>query len=1346
MVIEINLSMKYTLLLIALFLQCTCLTAQEFYFKNLSKRDGLSNNYIKDMVQDRQGFIWIATEAGLNRFDGKNITTYNTLNSDLNNATINALLYDEKENQLWIGTNANLSILDCSTLEFHNYKDFDGIPLINIVHLAHGANDDIWITNFHQGVIQYNRETKKVDYYSSNTINEFINFNRCTYTDGKGNLYIGHAQNGFSILNLSDHTLRHFRHDPSNPKSLPGNYVYTIKEDQQGNLWLGTNQGLALFNPRREEFIVFQHNDKNPTSLIGNQITDIKEMKDGSLWISADIGGISILDLYDLNPSQPQKVEFTNISSDEGLSSGNTHCLMQDSFGNIWVGSVSNGVDVISHIPPAFHILPYTTFNGKEIKNIPTWGVYADDKHQVWVGCENKVALFNSNQLKKTFDITTYRGKYPSSVFSITGDSHGNIFLGMMKDGLIKLDKENNKFQRISFQSEELDVISFFEDEDSKIWIGTHAGLFIYKDGEITKQQVITDQLPSKSIFGICRDHQGKLWVGTFGSGIFAFNKNNELVTELSLQKGFFSNAVTQLYLDSEGCLWISSRNNGVAYIKDTNKPEDYKQYSVEQGLNDLFVRAMQEDKSGNMWFSTNGGISLWNRATDKIDNYDENDGVPVGNFIDGSATLNKEDGTIYFGSLDGVCYFNPEKIMVEHSIAPVQIVECKVFSTKVESEDKDSFIPAINGNLDLKHYQNSFRISFSVPDYAFNKQIEYAYQIEGLQDVWSNTAGDNEVTFRNIPSGNYVFKVKARLRNQDWEEKQIASLKIKIQPPLWLAWYAKLFYALLLCLGVYFLIRSYKHKLQLRSLWQIELMNNQNEKKLNEERLRFYTNITHELRTPLTLILGPLEDLKNDQNLPTAYNNKISTIHASAIRLLNLISQILEFRKTETQNRELIVSKGDIANLITEVGLHYMELNQNPKLQFHINIDTNRTILYYDTEVITVILNNLLSNAVKYTPEGDINLSLSSVPESGYDYTEIRVSDTGYGIEAETIPKIFDRYYQTKGKHQASGTGIGLSIVKSLTDLHQGDIRVESQPGQGTSFILRLDTNNTYPTALHSENELKAVESATETEDIKEPQEADSLSILVVEDNKEIRQYITSSFSEKYIVMTAENGKEGLHLAQEKIPNIIISDIMMPEMDGIELCRLVKDDIRTSHIPVILLTAKDSIYDKEIGYESGADSYITKPFSINLIKRRIQNLLENRQRTAKQIIVGNPEAIDSVDSIMNNLDKQFLNKLTALIKDNITMPQLDVPFLRSEMNMSYISFYRKTKALTGLSPNEFIRKIRLKNSTELLVAGPYNISEVAYMTGFNDLNYFRQCFKDEYNMTPSEYIKRSNK
>ena len=639
--------------------------------------------------------------------------------------------------------------------------------------------------------------------------------------------------------------------------------------------------------------------------------------------------------------------------------------------------------------------------------------------------------------------------------------------------------------------------------------------------------------------------------------------------------------------------------------------------------------------------------------------------------------------------------------------------------------------------------------------DYSLANQVEYAYMLKGLENSWYTINEQNSVTFRNIPPGKYEFLVKARLHNQDWSE-DTTSLRIHINPPLWLTWWAKLIYILITISIIYTIIHAYKKKIDLESLYTLEKKNHEQEQELNQERLRFYTNITHELRTPLTLILGPLEDMQKDTSLPTRQAQKLSVIHQSALRLLNLINQILEFRKTETQNKKLCVCKSNIAPLVHEIGLKYKELNQKKAIDFQIQIEKEEMLLFFDKEIITIILDNLISNAIKYTEQGKITLSLYPTTRNGVTYTEIKVSDTGYGISAEALPHVFDRYYQESGKHQASGTGIGLALVRNLVELHEGEIRVESIQNEGSTFYISLLTDNIYPNALHGDStkqteEEMISEAVPEDSQNTEPETSKPI-LLIVEDNEDIQKYIAESFSDSFEVITGSNGEEGKQQALNRIPDIIVSDIMMPVMDGITLCRQLKEDVRTSHIPVILLTAKDSLQDKEEGYEVGADSYLTKPFSASLLRSRINNLLDSRKKLIAQFQQAgtnhNPNShLDEKRSIiteaLSKLDNEFIEKITQLVEDNLSSEKIDITYLSDKMCMSGSTLYRKMKALTGLSTNEYIRKVKMQNAERLLLEGKYNISEIAYKIGMNSTGYFRQCFKDEFGVSPSDYLKQ---
>ena len=759
-------------------------------------------------------------------------------------------------------------------------------------------------------------------------------------------------------------------------------------------------------------------------------------------------------------------------------------------------------------------------------------------------------------------------------------------------------------------------------------------------------------------------------------------------------------------------------------------------------------------------------GIACFDRQKKKFYNYDYQSGIPTGNFCVGAAVISAS-GIVYFGSPGGICSFNPQLLTDLKDMPVVQIIDCEQIVSTTEKQQRIIVPLDENGVAHLRHDENTFKITFTSDNYAQEGNVEYSYLMKGLDDKWYETEGDNEVTFRNLSPGEYTFKVRAKLKSQEWENAKVAEMKVIVEPPLWLTWWAKLIYALIVGGIIYYIFCSYTNQLKLRASLEKTRWEAQQKQELNEERLRFFTNITHELRTPLTLIMGPLEDLMADVRLPEVLSKKVRSIHASSERLLNLINEILEFRKTETQNRRLTVAHADLKTFVQEIGNRFKDQNRNPNVAFNVSVPEQPVDIYFDSEVIRTVLNNLISNAIKYTPKGSISLTLSM--EDGK--VVISVKDTGYGISKKALPHIYERYYQAKGLHQASGTGIGLALVKSFAKLHEAELKVESEEGMGTEFRFVLDAENTYPNALHKEDapieeekqELLAQEEISEPEE--EQEDARPL-ILVVEDNDDIRQYIDESLCEDYRIIQARNGKEGRDQAFQEMPALIVSDIMMPEMDGIEMMKILKNDIRTSHIPIILLTAKTSPLDQEEGYDSGADSYLMKPFSAKLLQSRIRNILSGRRRLAEYIIQHNMPSAAGMSTLTSSageasgqqsleeaelaasipelspLDKKFMEKLNRLIEENMTTVDIDIAFMTDKMAMSHSSFYRKVKALTGVSANEYIRKMKLQRSMVLLQEGESNVTEVAMLTGFNNIGYFRKCFKKEYGISPSEVLK----
>ncbi len=1337
---------SFSISLLLSFIYLFHASAQPYVIKRLGVEDGMSSNYVVSVTQDKKGYLWIATESGLNRFDGRQFNIYTKNNSGLSGNELNVVLADPYENKVWIGTQRDgLCYFDYETETISRIPATGNYMLSNdITDLSVAADSGLWITHYHFGVDYYDRKTKLFTPYSSKNVKGLEGNNWVSKEDGNGNLYIGHHLRGLSIVSLKDRTAKNYQHDPNNPYSIPDNEVRALCIDKNKNVWVGTNNGLALFNPQSEKFITFKHIEGNENSLLSDQILDIKQMKDGTLWICTNMGGVSILNLRENTFISPEKITFSNITvtnDNHGLSGPNARSIIQDSFGNIWIGNYRGGVDFISYAQPLFNTIAYTIEKQGKINNKQVWGLWADN-HQIWLGGEGELGIYEKGKTTKNFSLHECRLHPQTHINVIYQDKQERLWLGTYKNGILLYTPKDGRITRIGDKgSEFLDICSFSEDINGKIWIGTQTGIYSYFNNQLSYEKELNAQLPDIMVHGIIRDKNGKLWVGTFGKGVVVFDEDDKKLYNFTTDHSFPSNAVNYMMEDSRKRILVATRE-GIIIFKDVSQPNIFVSFGAKEGLENTQVRAIQEDHDGYIWISTNGGISRLDEKNKRFYNYNYHDGIPMGDFMDGSTCITP-DGTLFFGSQNGACYFNPRELSSPREVSPVTITQFFIYNKQTESRDTRLPVPISNRIVELPYNQNTFNISFNVLDYTQSSQVEFSYMLEGLENAWYSTQGDNQVTFRNIPHGNYVFKVKTRFRNQEWNENA-AQLTVVIAPPLWLTWYAKLSYVILFIFALYALLRFYKRKLDLESSLEVERKQSLNKQELNEERLRFYTNITHELRTPLTLILGPLEDLLSDATLSPKHANKISIIHDSATRLLNLINRILEFRKTETQNRKLSVAKGDLGQLVQEVGLRYKELNPNNKVNYHIHIETEDTEIFYDADMITIILDNLMSNAAKYTSEGDITLSLRSVEENQIKYTEISVSDTGHGIDAEALPHIFDRYYQAKSKYQASGSGIGLALVKGLSELHEGILKVESAVDTGTTFTLRLLTENTYPNAIHAQHDMeKKPMDAEETTITDTPTENHPI-VLVVEDNADIREYIRSSFTDIYEVITAKDGKEGWELAQARIPNIIVSDIMMPVMDGIELCKRIKEDMRTSHIPVILLTAKDSLQDKEEGYASGADSYLTKPFSAKLLHSRINNLLETRKKIASLLALADTQPKqESAVSSLNKLDNEFLQKITQIIEENLEMEKMDIAFIADKMCMSHSTLYRKIKGLTDMSANEFIRKVKMRKGVELLMSGQYTISEIAYMIGFSSVAYFRQCFKDEYGMSPSDYVKQ---
>lgn len=1272
---------------------------------------------------------------------------------------MNCIYADPSEPIIWIATQrAGMNAYNYEKNELTVFSHNDSIPssLItnDVTHISPAKDGNLWLSTYYRGIEYFNKNTGEFVHFNTNTFPDLPSNNTWTVLEDENkNIYIGHVEHGMSIISLKSKNVKNFRHNPQNRNSIPGNRVNCIYKDNSNNIWVGTEKGAALFDPKTEQFFPINQFTNIPSI---SAVFDIRQMDNDKIWIATELNGIFIIDLkhqYYLSQNQINPEHITVGSDNYSLSNPTVRCLFQDSFKNVWIGTYGGGVDFIGHIPPFFRTYSYSPIEEykNNLNNRIVLSLCIDKNNKLWIGTDG--GGINVFEKGNRTAIYTEENKNLShnSVTSEYCDSQNNIWIGTFMGGVDVYNNEKNTFSHINLKEATThDARCFYEDQEHNMWIGTSSGIFIVntQTQENTHHYTtINSPLPENMIRSIVQDNKGQIWVGTFGQGLSIFTKNMHLIGHFNENNGFCSNCINHIFKDSKNRIWIATGDGLACFAANENRK--YKVYNRQDGIHNAHIRAITEDNEGNIWFSTNAGISCYTADTEQFINYNYFEKVPMGNFAS-AAVAKDENGIIYFGSINGARYFDPSTVLSKRKVSPIIITEIKVFDGQSTYKDDNTinFYGQEDKGIELTYKQNTFNLTYSVHDYSQANLIDYAYRLKGFDDSWY-TVDENTVLFRNIPPGEYEFQIKARIRNQEWSE-EINTLPIHITPPIWLSWWAKTLYFIFVGCIFFYLFRLYKKKMDMQLLYELEKKNHEQEEELNNERLRFFTNITHELRTPLTLILGPLEDLQEDKDLLPHQQKKISIIHNSAIRLLNLINQILEFRKTETQNKKLCVSKDNLAALVTEVGLKYKELNPKKNIEFNIAIESDPLPLYFDKEIITIILDNLISNAIKYTEKGYINISLYTIRKNNTDYAEIRVSDTGQGIPSEELPHIFERYYQAKNDRQVSGTGIGLALVKNLVKLHQGEIHAESILGKGSSFRFSLIINNIYPNALHADSEEKEQNDNLDIESAKYIMLNNNISeekpiLLVVEDNPDICEYISESFSDSFEVITAEEGEAGYRAAISQIPDIIVTDIMMPGMDGITFCKIIKGDVRTSHIPVIMLTAKDSLQNKEEGYLAGADSYLTKPFSASLLRSRIHNLLESRKKLANQF--SNNLNINSDKSIilhesLNQLDNEFIQKITQIIEDNLKSEKIDVTYLADKLCMSKSTLYRKIKALTGISTNEYVRKIKMQNAEKLMLEGRYTISEIAFRVGMNSPVYFRQCFKEEFGISPSEYLK----
>ncbi len=1281
--------------------------------------DGLTNNYIMSLSEDRYGGLWIGTEEGMNRFDGVDIRNYMKNSGVLTGNEINKILLDRFSDKVWVATQrAGISVYD-----FHEGKTWSlrygegmwlSLPSDEVTDIEQDESGRIWFTTYTKGAGCYDPAEETITVYDpSNVEGMDHSYFRALELGPDGKIYLASYGGGVTVLDPGARTAVRYRHVPGDPNSLPSNQIGCLYKDCDNNIWVGTRAGLALFRPVTMDFHIFNH--KN-TGLPDGFIMSVLVTSEKELLVSPGYNGLWRMDISSGIYGQ----KFERVPDIEELNNASIRAMHKDGFGNLWIGSYGHGLlccrkdhskfTVISDMPENSITCLEFSADGNLIAGTDGGGLNVFDG-------ELRMTKVSD---EKIFD---------RSIFSIHQGSDGKVWVGSFNKPVVVTDCSlSGKFEI------QIPEVRDFQEQGDIMWVVSGLRGLYAVDKKTYKEigrYAAPDHFPDNYLRNIVIDNDGNIWIGTLRCGLFVFDSEMNSIALYNADSGLPSNTVNHLMLDRKGNVWAATAE-GLVRFKDA-VGDEYEQIDFHSKIRSENIKAVAEDEKGMIWFSTSVSICWYDPNTNSIREFDHRSRLADGNYAPAAVAADGE-GKLCFGSTKGLTLFSPEDIYVSSGSPSLHFSEMNLFDTDEPLENRnETLILAGRESVTLKHWQNNFTVSFAVDNFGISDVVEYSYKVEGRDNKWYPVDNQNEVTFRQLDPGRYKLLVRSRMQNEEWNGKLIA-LDITVTPPFYASHIAVAIYVIIFIILLFLIAHYYKIRLSHKNELILEKETIARIKEVNEERLRFYTNITHELRTPLTLIIGPLEDLAKDMSLPEKSRQKVSVVLKNSQILMELINKLLAFRKAETHNVQLRPVYADLSKTVEDVSLIFSEANTNRNVELVFEIEKG-VMTRFDSELLATILRNLLSNAMKYTSSGYVKVSLKRIWVDNEGYADISVEDSGKGISKDNLEKIFDRYYQVAG--QAYGSGIGLSLVKKYVKLHGGRIIVESELGKGSTFTVRL------PMLPFAEEESELAASMTVADEAdKRPQ------VVVVDDNDDIRKYVKGILIDQFDVYTAKNGAEGLKLIGMHIPDLVITDIMMPVMDGIQLCANIKKDLRLSHIPVILLTAKDTIEDRSEGYEAGADSYISKPFTSGIIRARVSNLIESRKKIMAQFAAAIPEnkEIEVARSNYATIDNEYLKKITELIEENISSENLDVLWLADEMNMSPSTLYRKLKGLVGISANEYIRKIRMRKAATMLASGQYNVSETSWNVGISSMIYFRQCFKEEYGVSPSEYRKKATK
>jgi len=1317
--------MKNIMVIFFLFLSFAKIFANDdrYFFENIGLNEGLSNSTVISIIQDKDGLIWFATFDGLNKYDGYSIKVYRYEEGNdrslLSNST--RQLFIDKENTLWIGTNEGLSKYIHEKDFFENFtndvsgdglrinaiidfkennlllgtdkglytfdkirKTFEIFPFANhqqteVLSLVNTGDNIVIGTD--KGLYNYSRHNKTFRYLCDTLKNYRI---QAILRESENRIWVGTEGAGLFLINPEKgDIMKNYLNDPYKEESICSNYIRTILLDKDDRLWIGTFHGLSLLNGNDEKFYNYYSDQFDATSISQNSIRSIIQDSQGGIWLGTYYGGV--------NYYHPLKNQFFHIKQNSQSNSLNDRIISaifkEESNDRIWIGTNDNGVNVYD--PKTKKFLHITKEN-------------------------NKMLL--SNNIKSF----------------LLSSNHKHMYIGSHGGGLLKIDKDT--YKPIETKLPEEDVYSLVYDLNNDIWIGTLSGLFRLDEKKGITDKININELTSRQILYLETDSQNRLWIGGDKSLAYLSIDNNRLIEFNDTFQNIKINCVIE---DSKKNIWIGT-NNGIYKYEGDKK---FVRYAEKDGLSNNMVCGIIEDSMGFMWISTYYGISRFDPEHSTFRTYLMTDGLQFQQFNNYSFCKTKT-GRLYFGGIDGIITFVPERLK-NNPFSPQPII------TELNVQNK-IIVPSDNGVLEkniinadkivLRSDKATFSLRFAVPNYLSGKHNTFKYKLEGYDKEWIISSENRFASYSNLPRGKYTFKLLSANNEGKWSD-EMTELYV-IVTPMWFqtVWF-RLLIAIIVLFTIYTIWQFFNQKEKIKKQLIKERFEKEKNEEINRAKMSFFVNISHEFRTPLTLIISPIQEII-ERVTDSWEKEQLEVIKNNADKLLHLTNQLIDYRRAELGVFELNIKSTDPKETIVKAMALFNKLAKRMNIAYSFEDYTTDDKYVIDENYLDMILSNLLSNSFKFTPPGG-KITVSLIED--LEYLILEVEDTGCGIPVNEQGLIFNRFHKVNSKKDDIGMGIGLSITQRLVELHHGKIELKSKAGEGTTFSIYFPQSEN----LYNEKELSNVNLLPVNDSIEEQtgigdvahQNSTQPLVLIVEDDEDLLSYLSNNLSGSYNIVTASNGRDALNQISQNKVDIVLTDVMMDIMDGIDLCRTLKEDIKTCHIPIIMLSAKSTVEDQLSGLEVGADDYVTKPFTTSILKAKINNMMASKERILNYY--SSSTEIEPEKIATNHIDNELLTKAKEIVLKNLDNIAFTTEMFCEEMGMSRTNLHLKMKALTGGSTIDFIRKIRFSEAIKLLSSGKYNISEVSYMVGFNSLSYFSTSFKKYFGYLPSDYMKK---